>query len=126
MPQSRAMRWWPVLLLAALPGCAEDVTGHWCGKLVGKDGDCRGDDVGYLALRMNDEGNVEGQACEAYEHDCHLIEKGVLEGQSVKFHYKFTGGYVDAKLVVKGNVMQGTLYASKCSCDLPFTFHRIE
>ena len=69
---------------------------------------------------------MEGQACEAYEHDCHIIEKGTLDGQQVKFHYKFTGGYVDAKLVAKGDVMHGTLYASKCSCDVPFTFHRIE
>lgn len=120
------MRLAPLLVLFVLTGCAEDVTGHWCGALVGKDSDCRGDDVGYLALRMNEEGAIEGQACEAFEHDCHLIEKGTLDGQEVKFHYKFTGGYVDAKLVAKGDVMQGTLYASKCSCDVPFTFHRIE
>jgi hypothetical protein len=119
------MKWLaPLLLLLCSAGCAEDVSGHWCGKLVGKERDCRGDDVGYLTLRMN-EATIEGQACEAHDHDCHLIEKGLLDGQQVKFHYKFSGGYVDAKLVVKGDVMQGKLYASKCSCDVPFTFHRI-
>ena len=99
--------------------------GHWCGALVAKEDDCRGDDIGFLALYSED-GIITGQACEAYEHDCHLIEGGRLDGQRAHFTYRFEGGYVDAKLVVKGDLMVGTFYASKCACDLAITMHRID
>jgi hypothetical protein len=43
----------------------------------------------------------------------------------VRFHYSFSGGHVDAVLAVDGPIMVGELYASKCDCQLPFSFHRI-
>ncbi len=107
-----------------LAGCTEDVTGHWCGRAVDSDAACTGDEVGLLLLAQDGAG-LDGQACEAHEHDCHLLEKGTVDGRHVTFHYSFKNGYVDAKLSVEGDVMTGTFFASKCKCDIRRTFYRI-
>lgn len=113
-----------IAAVAITAGCNEDVTGHWCGRRVATDAECVGDEAGLLLL--NQAGNeVDGQACEAHNHDCHVIEKGVIDGRNVAFYYSFADGNVDAKLTVKGDVLTGTYFASKCKCTLSQTFYRI-
>lgn len=106
-------------------GCGGvDVTGHWCGRPVDQDAECVGDETGLLLLKQDDRA-LEGQACEAHNHDCHVIERAHVVGDQVAFHYSFDNGTVDAKLSVEGDVMRGTFFASKCKCDLNRTFYRI-
>lgn len=110
--------------LMSLLGCGEDVTGHWCGLRVSKDSECVGDETGMLLV--NQEGDkIDGQACEAHLHDCHILEKGRVSGNQIDFHYSFRDGYVDATLSIEGDVMHGRFYASKCKCDISRTFYRI-
>jgi hypothetical protein len=118
------MRMLALLLILMAAGCGHDISGHWCGKLVESDAECTGDDLGMLLITQTDE-NLSGQACESQDHDCHVMEKGRIDGADVTFHYSFAGGYVDAALTVDDNVMTGKLYASKCDCHLPYTFYRI-
>jgi hypothetical protein len=81
--------------------------------------------VGLLLLKQNED-TLGGQACEALDHDCHIIEKGRVDGREVRFHYSFEGGYIDAVLTLEGNLLTGKLYASKCNCQLAAHFHRLD
>ncbi len=112
------------MCVVLLIGCGEDVTGHWCGRKVSKDADCVGDEVGLLLLSQDGD-TVDGQACEAHEHDCHVLERGLVSGRQVAFHYSFQGGHVDATLELRGDTLEGKFFASKCKCDLRQTFYRI-
>jgi len=112
-------------LVVLLVGCSEDVTGHWCGTRVTKDEHCAGDDVGYLLLDQQSN-QIDGQACEAFEHDCYILEDGKLEGGYVTFRYTFREGSVNAKLSVLDDSLAGVYFASKCDCNVPFRFYRIE
>jgi hypothetical protein len=108
----------------AVTGCSQDATGHWCGRQVASDAECTGDETGLLLLNHEGE-TLGGQACEAHEHDCHVLEKGRVVSDRIAFHYSFRDGYVDAKLAIDGDVMIGSFWASKCKCDISRTFYRI-
>ena len=115
------------LALGALvtSGCAENVTGHWCGTKVEKDDECVGDEAGYLLLKQSGD-KVTGQACEALDRDCYVIEDGTIDGSAVTFRYTFAEFEVAAKLEVAEDRMSGVLHSSKCDCDIGFNFHRID
>ena len=103
-----------------------DVSGEWCGKQVATPADCVGHEVEYLALTQT-AAAVTGKVCEAYEKDCNDIQSGAVSDRSLSFFYTFAGYRVDASLeIAEANRMQGSFYSTKCACELPLTFYRIE
>ena len=114
-------------VMAALLGCGgdEDVGGHWCGAEVDSDEQCLGDEVHFLELSQSGD-EVTGVWCEEYRRECYPIENGQMDGDSFTARYSFSSGYVEASLTLDGDILEGTIFASKCSCDLPTTLHRIQ
>lgn len=112
------------LALACSSDDAGDVTGKWCGREVSAPEQCLGDEVEYLEL-VQSGSTVTGQICEAYGKDCAPIENGTLEGTKLRFDFSpaTVGGKADLQL--SGNQLSGALHSDKCSCELPFTFHRL-
>jgi len=105
-----------------------DITGVWCGKAVEKQEYCKGDEVMFLNVEQVGVG-LSGEFCEAYQSDCELIRGGEVTDENVTFSIIFNENElqkVNFNLrLLDDNYLKGTVFSSKCNCDLPASFFRI-
>jgi len=121
-----ARSWFVFAVIAMLPlaGCDPGLNGHWCGKDVGDDDECEGDEALYTELDQSDS-EVTGRFCEAYEQDCYDIHEGRFDGKNLTFKYFFSEQSVTGTFTLSEDTLDGTLHSTKCDCDIPTTLHRL-
>jgi len=123
-------------VVAAGLACSSDktdvsgsVTGSWCGLDVATAAACVGDEALFLQLTQNGT-TVTGTFCEdSAKTDCYTLQDGTLVGGTLTFGWDIPpSDTVDGSftLASDGKTLVGSLYSTKCNCDVPATLHRLD
>lgn len=105
-------------------GQPTDLSGAWCGLQVQSPAACVGDEALYMEVEQ--EGTtLSGVFCEAYEKECYPLT-GTLDGSSLSFEYHFSGETVTGTFETGDASLQGSLFSTKCGCEIPTELFRVE